>query len=181
MNRRDWPQLLGRRVALWCAVIGMAVGLAAMLMGCASGQPVGAPVDPLVLPAVVTSAPETMTNAQPRALTYQQWRAETPLTIALPGEAQAALIAAGMPWKDAERLADLAANCEAPVRDVDGTSIGINLHALGDGGLAVSGFQVRIDAHPWAARLLMTDLGVAAGAAARIYQQAGSLAPWSCK
>lgn len=171
-------QFIGRRVAGWCAVLVMAVALVAIVAGCASTTPEPA----ILLPApLVPSVPSPDATPAPTAQTYAAWRAETPRRIATVEEAAAALLRAGMPVREAETLAALSASCEAPAYDVDGTSLGIDLYAVGDQGRAHGAFQVRTDVHTWAARLLLADLDVSAQAAVRVYREAGSLAPWSCK
>lgn len=175
------PQFYGRRVAGWCAVIGMAVGLAAMLMGCASGQPVGAPVDPLVLPASVTSAPNTATepiaNAQPRVMSYAEWRASEPVTIATEDEVWVSLVEAGIDHATARLLARASVNCESPVRQRDGVSIGARIQNTGDNLRSHSHMMINLDWNPWAEAMYLYTLPTAAEASARVLRDGGS---WSC-
>lgn len=132
---------------------------------------------PITLSAAI--APPTI---QPTVMTYEQWRASEPRLIATRDEAETALIEAGMTPRAAASLSWLAANCEAPVRDRGGESIGINLSAVGDNGLAHGVFQIREDAHPWSRNVYMADLNESAAAATRVWLEAGrSLSPWSCR
>ena len=134
---------------------------------------------PILLPAALT-APSDMTPPHPRVQSYAEWRASEPRTIATEEEIEGALVEAGMPQEDARTLSRLAVNCEAPVIDRVGVSIGADLSAVGDQGRAIGAFQIRLDAHPWARELDLTDLDVSAQAAVHIWREAGSLAPWAC-
>lgn len=138
--------------------------------------------------AVPAESPDAAARLEaPRALTFDTWRGTTPITIATAGEAQAALIAAGMDWRNAERLADALADCEAPVREVvTGRSIGINLLERGDDGLAHGGFAIRVDWHPeLAARYDLDTLEGGAAASVEIAEESvrmgrAALWPWVC-
>ena len=185
------PQLLGRRVAAWCAVLVMAVALVAMIAGCggsaladARGDGGGASVashaqGSLTGRPAPTSTPSPAPST-PRVLRYAEWRASEPRTIASEEEIEAALVAAAVPPQDAAHLARIAVSCEAPVKQRDGVSIGADLHAIGDQGRAIGAFQIRVDAHPWALDLDLTSLTDSAAAAARVYAMQG-LSAWSCK
>lgn len=169
-------QFIGRRVAVWCAVLAMAVALVAITVGCGDAQATEPEQAPIVLSATL-SAPTPFT---PRVLSLAEWRATVPRRIATVEEAETALIEAGMPPVEASVLASIAANCEAPKRDRDGTSIGIDLNARGDAdGRSQGAFQVNTVAHPWSRDLYLADLDVSAQAAVRIFRAQG-LSAWSC-
>ena len=144
-------------------------------LAASSEQPAPVPV-PDEVPVEVPESP-----APVRVLTYAEWRASEPVRIVTEAEARAALVDAGMAPHEASRLAHASANCEAPVFDRDGTSIGIDTQARGDQGRAVGPFQIRADIHPnLASRYDLENLAEAARAAVAIRDAAGGLAPWSC-
>lgn len=168
------------------AIIGV------LLSGPDAGSSAAPPVARTPVPlALGVAVPAESTDAAarpdpPRALTFETWRGTTPITIATTEEAQAALIAAGMDWRNAEHLAPALADCEAPVRDASGRSIGINLLARGDDGLAHGGFAIRIDYHPQlAARYDLDTLDGGAAASVEVSAESArmgraALWPWVC-
>ena len=173
------PQFYGKRVAAWCAVLVMAMALVAILAGC--GQtPEQAPI---LLPASVTSAPitatEPMANAQPRVMSYAEWRASQAIGIATEDEVRVALIEAGIPHRDAAHLARAVVSCESPTMDRNGQSLGANLAATGDGGVSQGPFQVHVGWNPQYVGTYLFDLSEAAKVAAEIFHQQGRRA-WSC-
>ena len=99
-----------------------------------------------------------------------------PLSMVTEGEAHVALVNAGMPTAAAAVLAQAARECEAPAGD----GVHIALDAVGDDGLALGPFQVRVDQHQWAAGLDLYALDVSAAAAVVIWREAGGLGPWAC-
>ena len=135
---------------------------------------------PILLPVVLaTEQPTALTYERSTSLTYERWRSETPLTIVTEEELRVALIEAGIPHGDSAYLASLAVNCEAPVRQWDGVSIGARMDARGDeGGRSQGPLQINTVAHPWATNL--NSLTSSAAAAARVYWMQGTEA-WSCR
>lgn len=171
-------EFLGERVCAYAIIIGtLAAALAGMWCGSGSAAALPAPAPRPSAPPVTPSV--THDPGLPAVLTFAQWRAATPITIATAAEMQRALIEHGFGWKEAEVLADAA---EAPVREVaTGTSIGIRLAERGDNGLAHGGLAVRVDYHPeLALRYDLDTVDGAAGAAWEIRSAAGGLGPWYC-
>lgn len=169
--------MIPRRAACLAAVALLALGLAGMV-GRGQETPPAASQTPLVLSpslAHLTSQP-----VRPIGRSYEQWRAETPVTIVVEDEVTAALLNAGMPADSARALARAVVECESPVRESSGRSIGSSVTSRGDQGRAWGIFQIRIDAHPHLAGPELDTLEGGARAAVAIWNEAGSLKPWSC-
>ena len=168
-------QFYGKRVAVWAGVLTLlAAGFFLAVSFLTAREPhIPLPVpEPLVLPAA-TAQP------QPRAQTYSAWRKAEPITIVTEDEVFVALVESGIPHGDARVLASAAVECEAPVKDRNGVSIGALLTANGDGGRSHGPLQIHVGYNPWAAKMALTDLDTAARAAAVIYHE-GGITRWSC-
>lgn len=148
--------------------------MAVALGGMACQSRAEEPVQPIVLSASLSPATPPV-----RSQTYEQWRASTPKTIATRDEAEAALVEAGMTPRAAASLSWLAANCEAPARDRDGQSIGLNLQAVGDNGLSRGPLQINVGWNPQYSDTYLFDLHESAKAAVEIWRTQG-LSAWSC-
>lgn len=171
------------RHALYVAAVALSlVGMAGMAGNGVQDAPAPAQTPLTATPAPLPTVIDGWERPAPvRALTFEVWRATQVPRIATEGEARTALTDAGMAPHEAARLAYASANCEAPVFDRDGTSIGIDLYAVGDQGRAVGAFQIRRDVHPHLARRYdLTNLEQAASAAVAVRNEAGGLNPWSC-
>lgn len=195
-------QFYGRRVATYCAALVMAVALVAILAGCGgAGEAPGAGVEPadaregagLKPAASSVSPPQNLVDtargtpfsapvyAPRRVLSYAEWRASEPVTIATEDEVFVALVEAGIPHREASVLARASVNCESPVRQRDGVSIGARMDARGDaGGRSQGPLQVNTAAHEWARGMYLADLTASAEAAARVYRMQG-VGAWSCR
>lgn len=156
-------------VALWVVVVG--IGFSDLPDG--ATRPVEAPT-PILLPARLSVPEPTL-----RSMSYSEWRESTPRGIVTEDEVWVALVEAGVPPSSASVLARAAVNCEAPVRDRDGTSIGARLTAVGDSGRSSGPLQVNEDYNPWAASLYLFDLSGSSEATARIERE-GGVGRWSC-
>lgn len=128
---------------------------------------------PMVLAAAI--APPIV---QPRVLSYSEWRAQTPVSIYTEEEIRVALIEAGFSPSRAASLASAWVNCEAPVLDRDGVSIGAKRDARGDSGKAKGPGAINVEWNPWADAYYLDDLGVTASVAFRVASEGG---PWYCE
>lgn len=160
------------------AVALLALGLAGMV-GRGQETPEIASQRPIVV-----SVPFSHLTSEPlrptlRSMSYSEWRESTPRGIVTEDEVWVALVEAGVPPASASVLARASVNCEAPVRDRDGTSIGARLTAVGDSGRSSGPLQVNEDYNPWAASLYLFDLSGSSEATARIERE-GGVSRWSC-
>lgn len=166
-------------LAFWIAIISSTL------------RPLPPPVPAPAVPPRPVFHPVSLTQ---RDGSYARWRAETPVRFVSQETFRAALLAAGWPADDAERMTVAAATCEAAARDYVWTADGwqgwrytgeIDLMARGDEGRAF-GVGIRPDYHPGIAeRWDLDTLDGQVGALTEIRNASLALGrpplePWHC-
>ena len=168
--------MIPRRAAPFAAVALLTVGMAGMFGDGGQDAP-AASQTPLVLSSSLSHL--TSQPVRPIGRSYEQWRAETPVTIVVEAEVAAALLDAGMPADSARALARAVVECESPVRESSGRSIGSSVTSRGDQGLSRGPFQIHVGWNPQYADTDLFDLNEGARAAVAIWRQQG-LSAWAC-
>lgn len=183
--------MLNRRIGEVISTLVIGSLLAFALVAMITSPTQGAAGAPVTTPTVVSAPTPAATIAPvPTVQSFADWQAHQVRGYIMPVAFEVALRDRGWPIAEAERMTNIAENCEAAAYNAAGVPIGINIGLIivdSDGFLTV-GPGIHLVAHPGIEE--RHDLATLAGTAdalteirdeaIRVWGPTAGLRPWSC-